>query len=99
MYRDVAPIAPHPYGGFIPQTDHPRWVSRRGTQGSGGRCRCLGRGTMHEQLTSIDGLLEQMVALGASDLHITVGSAPAFRIRGHIARADGFDAFTAEDTR
>ena len=54
---------------------------------------------MHEQLTSIDGLLEQMVALGASDLHVTVGSPPAFRIRGHIARADGFDAFTAEDTR
>ena len=54
---------------------------------------------MHDQLTSIDGLLEQMVALGASDLHVTVGSAPAFRIRGHIVRADGFDAFTADDTR
>jgi twitching motility protein PilT len=54
---------------------------------------------MHEQLTSIDGLLEQMVALGASDLHVTVGSAPAFRVRGHIVRADGFDAFTADDTR
>ena len=54
---------------------------------------------MHEQLTSIDGLLEQMVALGASDLHVTVGSAPAFRVRGHIVRADGFDIFTADDTR
>ncbi|HEY2370975.1 MAG TPA: type IV pilus twitching motility protein PilT [Gaiellaceae bacterium] len=54
---------------------------------------------MHEQLTSIDGLLEQMVALGASDLHVTVGSAPAFRVRGHIVRADGFDVFTADDTR
>jgi len=54
---------------------------------------------MHEQLTSIDGLLEQMVALGASDLHVTVGSAPAFRVRGQIVRADGFDVFTADDTR
>jgi twitching motility protein PilT len=51
------------------------------------------------QLTSIDDLLEQMVALGASDLHITVGSPPAFRVRGHIARAEGFEAFTADDTR
>jgi len=51
------------------------------------------------QLTSIDDLLEQMVALGASDLHITVGSPPAFRVRGHIARAEGFDAFTSDDTR
>jgi len=51
------------------------------------------------QLTSIDDLLEQMVALGASDLHITVGSPPAFRVRGHIARAEGFAAFTSDDTR
>ena len=29
------------------------------------------------QLTSIDDLLEQMVGIGASDLHITVGSPPA----------------------
>jgi twitching motility protein PilT len=54
---------------------------------------------MQEQLTSIDGLLEQMVALGASDLHVTVGSPPAFRVRGHIVRAEGFDPFTPDDTR
>ncbi len=52
-----------------------------------------------ETLTSIDGLLEQMVALGASDLHVTVGSPPAFRIRGHIARMDGIQPFTSDDTR
>src|SRR5919199_6547207 len=51
------------------------------------------------QLTSIDDLLEQMVATGASDLHITVGSPPAFRMRGHIHRAEGFEQFTADDTR
>ena len=48
------------------------------------------------QLTSIDDLLEQMVANGASDLHVTVGSPPAFRVRGHIVRAEDFDrAFSA----
>src|ERR1700730_15086239 len=52
-----------------------------------------------QQLTSIDDLLEQMVSLGASDLHVTVGSPPAFRVRGHIARAEGFEPFTADDTR
>ena len=51
------------------------------------------------QLTSIDDLLEQMVALGASDLHVTVASPPAFRVRGHIVRAEGFEPFTADDTR
>jgi len=51
------------------------------------------------QLTSIDDLLEQMVALGASDLHVTVGSPPAYRIRGHIVRAEGFEPFAVDDTR
>jgi twitching motility protein PilT len=51
------------------------------------------------ELTSIDDLLEQMVAMGASDLHITVGSAPAFRKRGQIHRAEGYEPFTADDTR
>ncbi|HET8892818.1 MAG TPA: type IV pilus twitching motility protein PilT [Gaiellaceae bacterium] len=51
------------------------------------------------QLTSIDDLLEQMVGMGASDLHVTVGSPPAFRVRGEIVRADGYEAFNADDTR
>ena len=51
------------------------------------------------QLTSIDDLLEQMVAHNASDLHITVGSPPAFRVRGEIMRAEGFEPLTADDTR
>jgi twitching motility protein PilT len=51
------------------------------------------------ELTSIDDLLEQMVAMGASDLHVTVGSPPAFRRRGHIHRAEGYQPFTADDTR
>jgi len=51
------------------------------------------------QLTSIDDLLEQMVGMGASDLHVTVGSPPAFRVRGHIVRADGVEPFSADETR
>ncbi|HVM57319.1 MAG TPA: type IV pilus twitching motility protein PilT [Gaiellaceae bacterium] len=50
-------------------------------------------------LTSIDDLLEQMVQIGASDLHITVNSPPAYRVRGHIVRAEGFEPLTDEDTR
>ena len=48
-----------------------------------------------QTLTSIDDLLEQMVSLGASDLHVTVGSPPAYRVRGRIVRAD--DILTVED--
>jgi len=54
---------------------------------------------MEHQLTSIDDLLEQMVALGASDLHVTVASPPCFRKRGHIVRAEGYENLDADDTR
>src|SRR6202049_2022904 len=50
-------------------------------------------------LTSIDDLLEQMVGLNASDLHVTVASPPAFRVRGHIVRAEAYEPFTPDDTR
>jgi twitching motility protein PilT len=48
---------------------------------------------------SIDTLLEQMVAHNASDLHITVGSPPALRLRGELHRLDQFPRMTADDTR
>ena len=51
------------------------------------------------QLTSIDDLLEQMVGLNASDLHVTTDSPPVFRVRGEILRAEGFDPLTQDDTR
>ena len=52
------------------------------------------------QLTySIDDLLEQMVARGASDLHVTVGTPPAIRLRGHLERIDGVEPLTPEDTQ
>ena len=54
---------------------------------------------MPEQTLSIDTLLEQMVAHNASDLHVTVGSHPALRVRGQLERLEGFPVFTADATR
>src|SRR5256885_8547222 len=51
------------------------------------------------QLTSIDDLLEQMVGLNASDLHVTTDSPPVYRVRGEILRAEGFEPLTPDDTR
>jgi twitching motility protein PilT len=48
---------------------------------------------------SIDDLLEQMVARKASDLHISVASPPAIRVRGEVERLDDYDALTGEDTQ
>jgi twitching motility protein PilT len=52
------------------------------------------------QLTfSIDDLLEQMVARNASDLHVTVGTPPAIRVRGHLERLEGLEPLVPEDTQ
>jgi twitching motility protein PilT len=48
---------------------------------------------------SIDTLLEQMVAHGASDLHVTVGSPPVLRLRGHLHRLEQLPRLSADDTR
>jgi twitching motility protein PilT len=48
---------------------------------------------------SIDELLEQCVALGASDLHITVGSPPVVRVRGKLEAIDGTEPLDAETTQ
>jgi len=54
---------------------------------------------MAENPFSIDTLLEQMVAHNASDLHITVGSQPALRVRGHLERLEAFPVMTADLSR
>jgi twitching motility protein PilT len=46
---------------------------------------------------SIDTLLEQTVARNASDLHVTAGTPPAIRVRGHIQPLDTAPALSAED--
>ena len=48
---------------------------------------------------SIDDLLEQMVARGASDLHLSVGSQPAIRVHGHIQRLEEFEKLMPDDTQ
>ena len=48
---------------------------------------------------SIDDLLEAMVALGASDLHLTVGSPPAIRVRGELTRLEGAPVLTPDVTQ
>jgi twitching motility protein PilT len=52
-----------------------------------------------EAIHSIDSLLEQTVACGASDLHITVGSPPALRVRGELKAIEGLPPFDGEDIR
>src|SRR3954451_3380233 len=48
---------------------------------------------------SIDELLEQMVTRNASDLHLSVGSPPAMRVRGHMERLANVPALSPEDTQ
>jgi twitching motility protein PilT len=54
---------------------------------------------MPETLSSIDTLLERMVALNASDLHITVGSHPVVRVRGSLERLGDFPQLSADETQ
>ena len=54
---------------------------------------------MTPQPFSIDTLLERVAAEDASDLHITAGSAPVLRVRGHLAPLEEFEAFAPEETR
>jgi twitching motility protein PilT len=48
---------------------------------------------------SIDELLERMVEVNASDLHVTTGTPPAVRVRGRMERLEGYDALTPEETQ
>jgi twitching motility protein PilT len=48
---------------------------------------------------TIDDLLETMVALGASDLHVAVGSHPVIRLNGSLDRLEQFPRLSADDTQ
>ena len=56
-------------------------------------------GAMPETHYSIDQLLEQVVAQNASDLHVTAGTAPILRLKGHLCRMEGYPILSPEDTR
>ena len=49
-------------------------------------------------LNTVDDLLERMVARGASDLHVAVGSKPVVRVNGKLERLDEFAALTPDDS-
>jgi len=50
-------------------------------------------------MASLRQLLEQMVSMDASDLHLTVGSPPVVRIDGKLQRLSGYDMLSAEQTK
>src|SRR6187549_635700 len=58
-----------------------------------------GPGTESAATYTIDDLLETMVALGASDLHLAVGSHPVIRLNGSLERLDDFPRLSADDTQ
>ncbi len=58
-----------------------------------------GPGTESATTYTIDDLLETMVALGASDLHVTVGSHPVIRLNGSLERLDQFPRLSADDSQ
>ncbi|MEX0817032.1 MAG: type IV pilus twitching motility protein PilT [Gaiellales bacterium] len=49
-------------------------------------------------LNTVDDLLERMVARGASDLHVAVGSKPVVRVNGKLERLEEFPALTPDDS-
>lgn len=48
---------------------------------------------------NIDALLKQVVDVGASDLHLKVGSSPVARVDGELRRLDGHERLTPADTK
>jgi twitching motility protein PilT len=58
-----------------------------------------GPGTESAATYTIDDLLETMVALGASDLHLAVGSHPVIRLNGSLERLEQFPRLSADDTQ
>src|SRR5215204_2311179 len=56
-------------------------------------------GTESATTYTIDDLLETMVALGASDLHLAVGSHPVIRLNGSLERLEQFPRLSADDSQ
>lgn len=47
----------------------------------------------------LDALLDQVVRIGGSDLHLTVGSPPVVRVQGQLARLPGVPVLNGSDVR
>jgi len=50
-------------------------------------------------MAKIDGLLKKAVKIGASDLHVTVGAQPIYRINGELQKMDKMDELSDSDAR
>jgi len=50
-------------------------------------------------MVSLRDLLEQMVSVGASDLHLTVGSPPVIRVDGKLQPLSDYDRLTSDQVR
>jgi twitching motility protein PilT len=55
--------------------------------------------TTSRAVRSIDDLLENMVARGASDLHVTVGAQPTVRVMGQLERLHEFDRLMPDEAQ
>jgi twitching motility protein PilT len=55
--------------------------------------------TTSRAVRSIDDLLENMVARGASDLHVTVGAEPTVRVMGGLERLREYDRLMPDETQ
>jgi twitching motility protein PilT len=59
----------------------------------------LGRGEGPELPFGMNDLLETMIELGASDLHLTVGVPPMARVHGELGPIEGYQHLDADDVR
>ncbi|GAK55278.1 twitching motility protein PilT [Candidatus Vecturithrix granuli] len=50
-------------------------------------------------MAEIDALLEKAVKIGASDVHLTVGAPPIYRLNGELQISEDADLLTDQDTR
>src|SRR6476619_628777 len=49
--------------------------------------------------TALTGLLNRLIEMGGSDLHLRVDSPPQIRLHGQLSPLDGFEPLTADETR
>ncbi len=55
------------------------------------------RGESAEDVPDLTGVLEQVVALGASDLHLTAGAPPTVRVSGELVAIEGYRTLTGAE--
>jgi twitching motility protein PilT len=59
----------------------------------------VGRSPARPALVRLDDLLDEVVRVGGSDLHLTVGSPPVVRVQGELRRMPGIPALNGSEVR